>query len=161
MGNILTTIDGSSIQNREISKIQELIVKNEAELDKINRFKVSIYEDYTEGLIKKEDYADMKHIYKERSGETKAILDNLHHELEHYKNTISPESEWISRFKQYQSADILSRDLMITLIDQVKIYEENKIEIHFKYQNAFEKMLSYIKSISNEELETTSLSEVI
>ncbi|MCT4563579.1 MAG: recombinase family protein [Maledivibacter sp.] len=161
MKNILSTIDGSSVQNREINKIQELIVKNEAEWDKINRFKVSIYEDYTEGLIKKEDYADMKHIYEERSGETKAILDNLHHELEYFKNTISPESEWISRFKQYHSADILSRDLMITLIDQIQIYEENRIEIHFKYQSAFEKTLSYIKSISNKELETTSLSEVV
>lgn len=122
---------------------------------------MSIYEDYSEGLIKKEDYADMKHIYEERSRETKAILDNLHHELEHFKNTISPESEWISRFKQYHSADILSRDLMITLIDQIQIYEENRIEIHFKCQSAFEKTLSYIKSIPNKELETTSLSEVV
>jgi hypothetical protein len=98
---------------------------------------------------------------KKEVAKTKTVLDNLYHELEHFKNTISPESEWISRFKQYQSADILSRDLMITLIDQVKIYEDNRIEIHFKYKNAFEKALSYIKSISNEELENTFLSEVI
>ncbi|GMQ56607.1 hypothetical protein AN1V17_10000 [Vallitalea sediminicola] len=161
MENILSTIDVSSVQNREIIKIQELIVKNEGEIDKINRFKVSIYEDYTDGLIKKDDYSDMKHIYEERSGETKAILDNLHHELGHYKNTISPENKWIRRFKQYQTADVLSRDLMVTLIDQVKIYEENRIEIQFKYQDAFEKTLSYIKSISNKELESTSLSEVV
>ncbi|WP_339366150.1 hypothetical protein, partial [Vallitalea maricola] len=50
MENILSTIDVSSVQNREIIKIQELIVKNEGEIDKINRFKVSIYEDYTDGL---------------------------------------------------------------------------------------------------------------
>lgn len=100
MENILTAIDGRSVQSSEIKRIHELIVKNEAELDKINRFKVSIYEDYTDGLIKKEDYIDMKHIYEERSGETNAILDNLHNELEHFKNNLSPESEWISRFKQ-------------------------------------------------------------
>ncbi len=161
MENILTAIDGHSVQNREIKRIHELIVRNEAELDKINRFKVSIYEDYTEGLIKKDDYADMKHIYEERSGETKAILVNLHNELEHFKKTISPESEWINRFKQYRSTDILTRDLMITLVDQVKIYENNKIEIKFRYQNAFEKTLSYIESISHKELQNKSLLEVI
>lgn len=115
----------------------------------------------TQFKIKKDDYVDMKHIYEERSGETKAILDNFHNELEHFMNTIAHESEWISRFEKYQSADILTRDLMITLIDQVKIYEENRIEIHFKHQNAFEKALNYIESISYKELENTSLSEVI
>lgn len=161
MENILSAIECSVVQNREIKRISKLITKNEKELDKINRFKVSIYEDYTEGIIKKEDYADMKHIYEERSRETKAILDNLKKELEHFRNTISHESEWISRFKQYQSADILTRDLMITLVDHVQIYEDDKIEIHFKYQNAFKKALSYIETVSHKEEGNASLSEVI
>lgn len=50
---------------------------------------------------------------------------------------------------------------MITLVDQVKIYEDKKIEIKFKYQNAFEKALSYIESISHKEFQDKSLLEVV
>lgn len=153
MEKVLSSLDQKAMQSNEIKKIRELIQQSETDLEKVRRFKVTIYEDFTDGVIKKNDYKDMKEIYDIRSSEIKEILTNLYEELDHIQNEISPRSEWINRFKKFQFTNILTRELLVTLVDEVVVYEDKKIEIGFKYEGAFNNALAYIEGVIEDESE--------
>ncbi|MCD5414177.1 MAG: recombinase family protein, partial [Clostridiales bacterium] len=149
LSKLLEVINDLPIKKREIAKIMKQINNVETELARVNRFKVSIYEDYFDGLLKKSDYVDMKSIYAKKEEDIKSVIKNLRAEYKNFEKNVSPESEWICRFKKRRNVETLTRELLVSLVEDIYVYENKKIEIKFKYESIFEKVKNYIAAAMN------------
>ena len=53
--------------------------------------------------------------------------------------------EWIAHFKSFRHVDVMERKILVKIIDSIYVYEGNRIEIIFKYQNEYRAAAAYIE----------------
>ena len=122
---------------RDISrKVNELKVK-----------KIRLYEDFTEGILSKDEYSFAKESYDQDYEMFSRQLDSLIQERTKYREMVSPENRWIRMMKNIRDVSKLSQALVDTVIERVLIYEGGAIEIVLKYQDIFELTRDYVREM--------------
>ena len=51
----------------------------------------------------------------------------------------------MTAFLKYQNIDKLTRDILIELIDHIKVYENGNISVRFKFADEFRRIAEYIE----------------
>lgn len=65
-------------------------------------------------------------------------------ELKNFEQASSA-SKWIEHFTKYKNVNSLSRELIDSLIDNIYVYEDEKIKIKFKYEDEYNYLIDFIK----------------
>lgn len=120
--NFDTIMNKAKINNNSIYENQ--IIKLNKEIEKYNFFKTKLYEDYSENIINEYEYKTFKNSYNQFIDDKKSIINNLEIEL----NSIINDSE--NKDKDKNKIE-LNRRILISFIDKINVYENNKIEIIF------------------------------
>ena len=145
--DILSDIDSESYAKTEKQKLNKKIEEKEQDLKKYQLIKLKIYEDLKIGLLNEEEYTDFTKGYSEKIVHIKNIISDLKKELDNVSNGLTEKQLWIEHFKKYNSIKKLDRELIISLIEQIKIYTDKTTEIQFKYENEFKDLLEYKQSL--------------
>lgn len=87
----------------------------------------------------------MKADYDRRADELSDILNRLTAEREELANGVDNEHPALVAFMQYQNITSLSRDILIQLVDHIKVYENGNIKVRFKFADELRRIAEYIK----------------
>lgn len=120
-------------------KIQEQISKADAELGKIRKWKQSLYEDYKEGILTKEDYITYRedYIYKENLL-LRQIESMRQIQAEDEENVLK--SPWVRRLLQLREVEKLDRVTIVEMIDKILVYDNRRIRIIYNFSNELEEL---------------------
>ena len=66
-------------------------------------------------------------------------------ELENAMNSSGENFKWIEYFKRFADLKEINRTAVIQLIQSIKIFGKNKIQIKFNYQPEYEKAVSFLE----------------
>ncbi len=144
---ILHYINTLPYRQSEVKKIDGQLVKNREEIERCNRLKASLYESMMNGVISKAEYLEMKAMYESRRSEALAAEVRLQTEIEAILGLQGEKCEWMERFKEYQSITGLTRTIVVATIDKIFVYEGQRLDIHFKYQYDFHRMMEIIENV--------------
>ena len=114
-------------------KLHDAIEQKERELAKIVRYKQSIYQDWKDGEITHSDYRHMKEDYEQQAEVLNQVLERLKEEQRETENGIDTKNSFLATFQQYQNIETLTRDILIELVDHIKVYEGGCISIVFRF----------------------------
>lgn len=143
LGRILDKLEDAQIRKGEIEKRNRQITKKKEEVQKYDHLRLDLYEDYKDGLITKEEYLELKEIYEIRTRAAEQSLEAMEVEMAFFADGEKDTCGWINEFKKYGYLECLSREVVVSLIEQILIYEKKegerypRIEIHFKYEKSF------------------------
>lgn len=126
-------------------RLEELIAAKERELAKISRYKQSLYQDWKDGEITQQDYRDMKADYERQTIALTDVLARLNAERAELANGVKSEHPALVAFTKHQNIDQLSRELLVELIDHIKVYENGNISVRFKFADEFRRIAEYIE----------------
>ena len=115
------------------------------ELAKISRYKQSLYQDWKDGEITQQDYRDMKADYERQTIALTDVLARLNAERAELANGVKSEHPALVAFTKHQNIDQLSRELLVELIDHIKVYENGNISVRFKFADEFRRIAEYIE----------------
>lgn len=115
------------------TKLHHAIEQKERELAKIVRYKQSIYQDWKDGEITHSDYRHMKEDYEQQAQALNQVLERLREEQRELENGMDTENSLLCIFRQYQNIETLTRDVLIELVDHIKVYEGGCISIVFRF----------------------------
>ncbi len=139
----LSTRKSKQIANTEINKIQ-------LELERIKKLKKSIYEDYKEELISKEEFIS----YREDYSKKETLFLKQLEVLEKMKNEDDAEdvfeSPWIKRLLDLKDIKSLDRDIVVEMIHHISVYEDKKIKISYNFSNELEHLFSSVYDVVSE-----------
>ncbi|MCM1128230.1 MAG: recombinase family protein [Lachnospiraceae bacterium] len=164
--SILEKLGEAQRQNGELAKKNRQVIKKKEEIKKYCSLRLSLYEDYKEGLITKEEYMELKETYGQRIQAAEQGLIALEEGIELLAAGFGHSSSWISEFKRFGCLEELSREVVVSLVEKICVFEKRegerypRIEIRFKYAEEFEAALSLLedtslnKEISKEEEES-------
>lgn len=127
-------------------KLQDTIQDKETEIRKKQGYITAIYEDYKDDIITKEEYVELKEAFQKRITE----LENEIRELRRKSDRIAEEKgdklRWVEQFVEYRGFTELSRGLLLKLVDEIRIYDKDRIEVIFKFQSEYEEMCQFLNA---------------
>ena len=127
------------------------LVKLKAELERVKKLKKSIYEDYKDELISKDEYFS----YREDYGQKETLYAKQIEALEAKKKDNVTEdifqTPWLRRLLELKDIEELDRDIVVEMIDEIIVYENRKIKIRYNFGNELEHLFSSIYSAKLEQ----------
>lgn len=143
---IVHQINESTYQNTKNENIENTIIAKQNEISKIFNYKRTLYEDWKNEDITREEYLEYKQKYENDIERLNKNIERLQKEKQNYENQTLSKNEWIEKFKKQKGITELSRDIMMELIDCIYVQENGNITIKFKFQDEFKRCLEYIES---------------
>ncbi len=147
--------------SRQVKKTDERLNAKQAEMERYRRYRMKLHEDYTDGIITREDYIAFGKRYDHKVKEAEDAILSLNQEIDRLVEGKSEEQQWIAYFKQHRDIETLNRRLAVELIDRISVYENQRIHIDFKFQCEYENTLALIQCVERIVPESSSNREVI
>lgn len=117
--------------------------KVKLELERLKRMKKSIYEDYKEDLISKEEYISYREDYQRKESLFLKQRETL--EEKKKRNTAGDvfRIPWIKNLLKLKTIPQLDRDIIAEMIDHITVYENHKIKISYNFGKELEPLFSH------------------
>ncbi len=142
---LVARINSAPIKKSQSFRLDDLIAAKERELAKVTRYKQSLYQDWKDGEITQQEYRTMKADYEQQAGRLSDILERLTAERAELANGVDKEHPALVAFMKFENIDSLSREILIELIDHIKVYENGNISVRFKFADELRKIAEYIE----------------
>ena len=142
---IIARINSAPIKKSQSFRLDDLIAAKERELAKVTRYKQSLYQDWKDGEITQQDYRDMKADYERQAVSLSDILARLTAERAELANGVNNEHPALVAFMKYQNIETLNREILIELVDHIKVYENGNISVKFKFADELRRIAEYIE----------------
>lgn len=154
LAEILEKLDDAQVRQGEMDKKNKQAAKKRKEIQKYNHMRLELYEDYKDGLITKEEYLELKEVYEKRTQAAGQILEAMEVEMAFLDDGERNTCDWINEFRKYGYLECLSREVVVSLIEQILVYEKKegerypRIEIHFKYADEIQAYLNLVEELN-------------
>ena len=142
---IVSQINVAPLKKSQSVRLNELIAAKEKEHAKIMRYKQSLYQDWKDGLITHNDYRHMSEDYERQNEAISGVIASLKKERDELENGIDTENPFLATFRKYENIDKLTREILIELVDVIKVYEGGDISIKFKFADELRRITEYIQ----------------
>lgn len=142
----LTAIQKRPYTSRQIKKSDERIKLKREEIEKYQGYKLRLHEDYTDGLIPREDFVAFGARYTQKVEDAQQAIFRMEQEIEQLAAGNSGEQKWISYFKQYENVSELNRKLAVELIEKVSVLDGQRIVVTFQFECEYEQTTAFIQS---------------
>ena len=138
-------INRAPLVKSQSKKLADAIEQKERELSKIARYKQAIYQEWKDGEISHSDYRHMKEDYEEQAEALNEVIEKLRAEQAELENGIDTENPFLKAFRQYGNIEKLTRDVLIELVDHIKVYEGGNISIVFRFADELRRIQEFIE----------------
>ena len=144
MSDALEYIERLPSANRAVFNYEAQIAKLEEEIDRCRKMKLRIYEDLSDGVITKKEYADFRNQYTAMLEDKSASLERVKRERKDAEVTGATERAWVTLFRQYENIEELTRRALMAMVDKVLVYEKHGVEVSFKYGDEYLRARDFI-----------------
>lgn len=142
---MIAHINTLPLQKSQSIRLTALIEAKEKERAKIMRYKQSIYQDWKDGEITHSDYRHMSEDYERQISAIDTVLNNLTAERAELQNGIDTENPFLATFSEYENIDKLTREVLIGLVELIKVHENGNISVKFKFADQLRRIMEYIE----------------
>lgn len=145
MSELLTQINNNSARKKESSHIEKALKSQITEREKLVSMITDLYPDWKSGVITVDEYQMLKERLNERLRVADEKIASLNKSAEQFQDGITEENEFVARFKKYGNIESLTRPLLTELVQEIFVHEGGDIEVVFKFQDAYAKVVEYIE----------------
>lgn len=137
LDDILSMTETAPLRTAEAQKVQRQLDKKRSEHERLQKLLMSLYENLADGIIDRDEYAKLKQNYAGRAAECEKQMDALQESLTQIKEHGGEHREWMTQFRKHQNIAELERSIAVALIDRILIYKDNRVEVHFRFEDEF------------------------
>ena len=128
--------------------VRKLTARLEAKQDEIKRdsdFRLSLHESYREGVISQKDFKTFTASYNTKISDAETASLKLKEEIERMAAGESENHDWINKFRACVKLETLERRTVAELVERVRIFENNRIELIFRHNDEFTRLYYLVK----------------
>lgn len=119
---------------RENTQYHQQIKKLRNRISRYKALNASLHQKKEQGIVDDTDFTEMRQFYYEKIEKAKQEMQEI---LQKQKLLNDCLSEIRSQYHKYCCTDHLTREMLVTLVEKVEVYPENKIRLHLRYSNLF------------------------
>ena len=136
----------SSAKQKEIdAEISDIISR----LQKRQRNKEQLYEDYADGILCAEDYMYHRQKYDDECKVLGSRLNTLEAKRKQLAVTLSDDNRWLKNIKSLMRSKKLTREIADAFVEKITVYDNDGIhvEVALKYKDDFEVLVEAVKEM--------------
>jgi hypothetical protein len=143
-------------QELDIKALQKRKDAMEDEAERCEGLRNFLYEDFKEGIITKQDYAELRGGYTEKIKKAEQAIRNIELQIQEIIEEKSEKYKWLGYFTEHQNIKELTRTVAVELIEQIKIYDKKTIEVVFTFDDCYRLVLEQMKELGCTVTESTN-----
>lgn len=147
LDELLNTIRDREVNYDDIVANDQEILAKYKELDQCKKVEMSLHRDLAAGIISIKEYEQFKNNFAHKSAEIEETIRKLQQEIETVFKEGLFADEWIDTFTKTGNITSLNKSIVLSLVEKITVYEENRIEITFKYQDEYETLCRIIETL--------------
>ena len=105
------------------------------ELKKVNSRREGLFESFAEGILDEADYQYAKKSYDEEYASLEKQLSEAKSRKKELDGVLTANNEWLQAMHKVEDTTELDQDLVNALVKKVLIYEDNRVEVEFKFRD--------------------------
>lgn len=144
MAEVIKEINSAPTRISRTIFIDNLLKDKERELQKTAGISDSLYMDWKNGDITREEYHRMKARFQTEAEQLKQAIANLQEERKEYEKEVTTDDPYLTTFLKYKNIKELDRNIVVDLIDVIYIHADKGVEIHFKFQDQHKRLMEFI-----------------
>ena len=117
--------------NKNFDEIESLILEKENEIKRITNYKQSLYEDWKNEDITKEEYTE----YKKKYNLKQELIEENIRKLKEEKKENKKENNLLKELKEKNQISKLTRNIISELIQCIYVKEDGSLRIKFNYKS--------------------------
>jgi len=125
----------------KMERVDDSLSKAKKSLAKVVGLQNSLYEDFKEGLLSKDDYKLVKATYTAQHKELTEQIENLSSQKTKHTDMVG-QNKWAAAFNAFSVNKELSRELMISIIERIEVDRDNNVAITVRYRDEQMALLS-------------------
>ena len=146
MDACLKAINDAPLQQICARKAQARIEKAEAEEFKYRKLKASLYEDFKENIIPKEDFLEIRAQYDSKITDALIAKEQVQRELNMELDKSGRRSQWVQELLAHQNIPSLTRAVAVACIERILVYEDKTLEIEFTHMQDYAELLAQVQA---------------
>jgi DNA invertase Pin-like site-specific DNA recombinase len=123
------------------------VSQSQTEIQRLKKKQEQAYEDYSDGIISREDYLKYKEKYERQAAAIQSKIDVVNQMLDDQSVAISP---WIEKLLAGEPLDHLDRQTVVELISMIYIYEDKTIRIVYNFSEELDVLLNHSDKIQSD-----------
>lgn len=144
MDSILDELEDNDAINCVPFSYQSKIKLLEEGIEKNMKSKLRLYTDLKDEIINQEEYEIFKEEFNTIIQDKKAEKERLEKKEQDSTITGIGTRNWVRLFREHEYIEDVNRRVLMALVDKVNIYENQKVEVVFKYSDKFTRLKEYI-----------------
>ena len=133
------------LRDLDVRKLEERREKLSGEAERCRELRMMLYEDMKDGVITKEDYVELHAAYEARGKEAQEAAGKAEREIRAVLEGEEDKYRWITYFKEYKDIGELTRNVVVALISEVRVYDRENIEVVFDFADQYRQALEYLE----------------
>ena len=144
MDQLVNDLKSQNVRAAKSSRLEKMLQLKEEEYEKVSRCRIDLYPDWKAGILSKDEYLSQKAKIGEQLEQIEIAIANIKEEISKYQSAPVSENKFISSFLRYRNIQVLTREVIVELIEMIYVHEGGTITIQFKYQDEYQRLLDLI-----------------
>ena len=144
MDQLVNDLKSQNVRAAKSSRLEKMLQLKEEEYEKVSRCRIDLYPDWKAGILSKDEYLSLKAKIGEQLEQIEIAIANIKEEISKYQSAPVSENKFISNFLRYRNIQVLTREVIVELIEMIYVHEGGTITIQFKYQDEYQRLLDLI-----------------
>lgn len=144
MDQLVNDLNSQNVRAAKSSRLEKMLQLKEEEYEKVSRCRIDLYPDWKAGILSKDEYLSLKAKIGEQLEQIEIAIANIKEEISKYQSTPVSENKFISSFLRYRNIQVLTREVIVELIEMIYVHEGGTITIQFKYQDEYQRLLDLL-----------------
>ncbi len=144
MDKLISDINQSGTKPHSSKRLNDERERLKQERGKIDQMKLSLYPDWKNGDITREEYHQLKGQFERRQEQLDKRITAVEDQLNDIKNGVDSENPFLSQFIKYRNLQTLTREVVVELIEMIYVHEGGGITIKFRFSDACAAAKEYI-----------------
>ena len=104
-----------------------------------------MYEDLQEGILTREEYSTLKEEIGDKIRGIEESIRKLETGKQEILQGLNSHQSWLAQFRQYAGVTEITRPLVVSLVEQIRVYQDGQVEVTFRHQDQFIRILEFLR----------------
>lgn len=136
--------------NNQSNRLSAMLKHHEEEYARLTKINDSLYMDWKNGDITREEYLRMKADISTRLEEVGKSIDKIREDCDVIASGITSENPYFLEFQKHRNIQSLKRDMLVDLVDTILLCENGELKIRFNFADQYGRILDFIENNEKE-----------
>jgi len=147
---VIDRINKSPRINNQSNRLSAMLKHHEEEHAHLTKISDSLYMDWKNGDITKEEYLRMKADVTGRLDELGKAIEKVRDDCNVVAAGITSENPYFLEFQKHRNIQSLKRDMLVDLVDSILLYENGELKIRFNFADQYQRILDFVENNEKE-----------